>query len=253
MKYNLNTMAALSLALVMGAGTTGLSAAPIVNVYGGQGSTGLDDAWNGYQSFLGLSAPSARLVEDFNDETAPSQQLTFNTAVGDMSFSGNANGNSCNNPAAGFECGDGAGIVNISETWGTSGGDTYWGRMPVPESIDNLQYLDTLDMPSFSLTPTAGYNAIGFFITDPNDAGGNLKLNGQALFDQGLSNNHTYWVSVIDWSGSDLGVLNFEMHNRSDGIGFDNITLAKVPEPGTLALFGLGLCGLLVARRRSRG
>lgn len=253
MKHKFNAAAVVTLALVMTAGATGLGAAPIINVYGGHGSTGLDTAMAGYQSYLSLSAPSGRLSEDFNGPgmVAGTQQTTFNTAVGDMSFSGGANGSSCNNADAGFVCGNGAGIVNISTSWGNTGSDSYWGRMPVPVSADNQQYLDTLDMPTFSLTPTTGYNAIGFFITDPNDAGGNLKLNGQTLFDTGLSNKHTYWVSVIDWTGADLGVLNFDMHNRSDGIGFDSLILAKVPEPGTLALFALGLCGLIIARRRS--
>lgn len=36
------------------------------------------------------------------------------------------------------------------------------------------------------------------------------------------------------------------------GTGIDNLRFASVPEPGTYALFGLGLLGLAYARRHVR-
>jgi hypothetical protein len=52
-------------------------------------------------------------------------------------------------------------------------------------------------------------------------------------------------------------------YNRTSATGLDNftadylpsssfVTVTAVPEPGTLALIGIGIAGLLVARRRGR-
>jgi hypothetical protein len=41
------------------------------------------------------------------------------------------------------------------------------------------------------------------------------------------------------------------MANASnDGYGIDDVTVGRVPEPGTLALLGLGLLGVGLMRRR---
>lgn len=231
-----------------------VSAAPIISVAGGAGGSGLNAALAAHQDFLNLAQASSTTIEDFSGFAAGTQGMSFSTAIGEIAFSGSGNGSSCSNAAAGFQCGQGGGIVDITEAWGNDGPSPgYWGRLPVPDDGVNVRYLDTLDMPLFTITPVSGHNAIGFFITDPNDAGGNLVLNGQALFPTGLTNNHTYWVSVIDLTGADLPVLSFNMNNRSDGIGFDTITLARVPEPSAILLLGAGLLLMgLMSRRRTR-
>jgi hypothetical protein len=38
--------------------------------------------------------------------------------------------------------------------------------------------------------------------------------------------------------------------NTNDGWAIDDVTVAKVPEPTTLAFLGLGLLGIFAARKR---
>jgi hypothetical protein len=57
------------------------------------------------------------------------------------------------------------------------------------------------------------------------------------------------WRSTLDGTGTDLAFLGKQNIN-TDGFayGIDNISIAVIPEPGSLAL--LGLAGLAMLRRR---
>ncbi|KAF0815381.1 hypothetical protein IGB42_00462 [Andreprevotia sp. IGB-42] len=45
----------------------------------------------------------------------------------------------------------------------------------------------------------------------------------------------------------------FSLNKNSDWLGSFNLNVAPVPEPETVALMGIGLMGVLLARRRKRG
>jgi PEP-CTERM motif-containing protein len=121
------------------------------------------------------------------------------------------------------------------------------------------QWLDSND--AFKVTWDLLYgdfNAFGFYITDANDQGAKLVLNfeenQQSVVDltfAGSGNSNLAYISLFSDTVFSSAQLIFDNNTtRSDGWGIDNVTLAKVSEPGTLALMGLGIVGLLLARRR---
>jgi hypothetical protein len=115
-----------------------------------------------------------------------------------------------------------------------------------------------MDAREMSISVATGYNAIGFFMTDPNDSGGRFEIGGvgfdfEYLFgNTSLSNGQVYYISIFDNDVATLGDVVIKSNASGDGYGIDQLTVAKVPEPGTLALFGLGLVGLGLARRRKQ-
>lgn len=103
------------------------------------------------------------------------------------------------------------------------------------------------------------FNAFGFYLSDANDQGAALKL----VFEDGstetlqlnspLSNGNVSYITVFSDIFFTSATLVFDNGvGENDGWGIDQVRIARVPEPGTLALLGLGLAGIGIARRRKQ-
>jgi len=219
-------------------GAANLNAAPILNI----SSEGLVASQAAETAFLGTLA-AGFLTETFDaGYIVGSQSLTINSVAGVGSFTMNTAGSGGDCDASGYSCAAGLAVLDTPNS-------PFSGRFDV--SPDN--WLDSMDAQKMTISPVAGFTAMGFYMTDPNDAGGRFSIGGvdfsfADIFGASLGSGEVYYLTIYDSEG--LGDLSIHANDASDGFGLDNVTVGKVPEPGTLALFGLGLLGLGVARKR---
>ena len=74
-----------------------------------------------------------------------------------------------------------------------------------------------------------------------------LDLNKQTFFYGGQQLYTSVWATP----GGALNIAAMDLYaNNASSVYYDDISILRVPEPGTLALLGLGFTGLAAARRR---
>lgn len=217
------------------------SAAPILSI-SVQGATAAGQAESDFLATL----EGGYVTENFESGsyTPGAQSITINSVAGVGSFTSVVAGSGGLCDSGSYDCNDGLAVLDAGTT-------PFGGRYSV--SGDN--WLDSMDAREMSISPAAGYNAMGFYMTDPNDAGGRFSIGGvdfdfSDIFGSALGNGNIFYITLFDTAG--LGDVSIFSNNPDDGYGLDDVTagIIRVPEPGTLALFGLGLAGLSVTRRR---
>lgn len=136
------------------------------------------------------------------------------------------------------------------------------GRFAAPPGAGNSNWLDSNDSPEMKFTLTPGFRAVGFYLTDPNDAGGRMTITGRDgttasftfgnIFGGSLASGYVSYLTIVDPVG--VQEITFLSGAPGDGYGIDTVTVGNpVPEPGTLLLVGGGVVALALRGRRKRG
>jgi hypothetical protein len=218
-------------------------AVPIVTV-SGEGLAAANAAQTAFLSGLATS-----VTESFEGYTVGYYDPLVTTTVGTFSQVSPGDNEQYCTP----HCSDGLWVLDATHS-------PPWGRF----ATDGSKWLDTNDsrVTKWDASPLPELpTQVGFFITDPDDAGGNfqiLALNGLGdsvladLLPHSQSNGTVFYVTISDPAGlSEFKILS---NDHNDGLGIDEFTAGNpVPEPGTLGLLGSGLlAAALRARRRRR-
>ncbi len=216
-------------------------AIPVVSV----SAEGLAAANAAQAAFLsGLGASTTESFETYAVDYYPA----LVTPVG--TFSQVVAGN--DEPLCSPHCSDGLWVLDAANS-------PAWGRF----ATDGDQWLDTNDSQETLWTaPLSLPTRIGFFINDPDDAGGDFKLrawNGlgvsSSLIDlvpDDQSSGRVFYVTISDPQG--LKEIRIFSNDKNDGLGIDEFTAdnPSVPEPGTLSLLGAGLFAAALRARHRR-
>lgn len=197
-------------------------------------------------------------TEGFEGFNAGTRQIQLFSGVGSFVQATAGGGGLCETLPGG--CSNGIAILDSSTS-------PYVDRFAVGGS----NWMDNVGTRSMVFAPIAGINSIGFFAADMGDS---LVDYSFSILSAGVStalgNIFAGTVSpqanlryITFSSTEDIQGLWITTNQNREGYGIDNVTVGRlasvdaagvepngVPEPGTMALLGLGLLGARLVRRR---
>lgn len=217
----------------------------------------------GFAALLALSATSANalVLDSFNYDvdliadgagtvdTATFTSVTDTTPAGDVTYT-------LTNAA------DANSFGGITTNASFSGGQLVYAEKPAVDGSLLLEYFDADATSPIDLTD-AGVSTNFYFDVDFADVGFTLDITvtdafsntstAQYILDHTVTSSERVFLSFADFTGT----ANFALVTNIDGLvnsnpGSDLILseVGTIPEPATLAVFGLGLIGFAASRRK---
>jgi hypothetical protein len=191
----------------------------------------------------------------------------FNGLAGTQVIGSNAQ-SSWENSASSFNTA--AGLFTVTTGAVQTGDDVDLGELKIESNVtgefgrdtgkaDGDLWLDSNDVEQVTWTfldVNTTFDSLGFYLVDANDRGANLVLSyvdgstETIAINSPLANGNVAYVSLVADTALVGATMIFDNNGRNDGWAIDNVTVAKVPEPATFAMLGLGLLGLAASRKR---
>ena len=244
----------LPVAVLFVLGVPQISSALSISVYEASEGESITD-------WISNSSSTPTLIEDFEDETAGWYQ-SLEIDVGIFAIGNDTQAGEGTSSYKTKNEGDTGAYFEVRD-YGAN------GRFNTT-TPDGKFYLDSADISWFSLDVVANtYHNLYFNMTDPGDVGADTVIEATAGGGEPETNtieypqaNKSQWFVEID-AGNDYITKvawstlnksdNDNSHFMNDGFGLDDfysVDPTHTPEPGTLLLFGSGLIGLALYRRR---